>query len=177
MDQASADGLIDSAMLLLDALKARKGMDLKEISEVLNIKYPQRIVRMLIDKGIAISEEELKDKYKVKKKAFVSLDEEVRGDYEVLKAVLDAAEKKAPARARALLKYLEMVPDGEAVDKIELQKKADVSSAVIKKLVDMQVFSIEMRSMERVEAFKGETSPLPVLSEAQPQPTTPSASH
>ena len=167
LDQASADGLIDSAMLLLDALKARKGMDLKEISEVLNIKYPQRIVSMLIDKGIAISEEELKDKYKVKKKAFVSLDEEVRGDDEVLKAVLDAAEKKAPARARALLKYLEMVPDGEAVDKIELQKKADVSSAVIKKLVDMKVFSIEMRSMERVEAFKGETSPLPVLSEAQ----------
>ena len=70
---------------LLDALKMREGMNLKEIGEVLAIKYPQRIINMLIDR-VAVSEVE---EYKAAKRSYVRIDSEVLEDSEVFNAELD----------------------------------------------------------------------------------------
>ena len=161
--------LQDTPLQLLDALQAREGMDIKEISEVLNLKYPQRIIRTLIDKGLAISEEELKEKYKQKKKAYLSLHEELIEDEDALKAELDLVEKKAPAQARMLLKYLEMAPDGSAVSKLELQKKSGATSATTNKLLEKNVFNLEHRVVDRVQQYSGKIEPLPTLSQPQTQ--------
>jgi len=159
--------LTDKALQLVDALQAREGMDIKEIGEVLNLKYPHRVIRGLIDLGLVISEEELKEKYKQKKKSYIKLHEELQQDEEALKAELDAAEKKAPARARMLLKYLELDPKFEGVLKVDLQKLSGSGSAVAKKLVDLNVFEIEQRVVARVSSYKGDISEMPTLSQAQ----------
>ena len=159
----------DNPLQLLEALKARGGMDVKEISEVLNLKYPQRIIRTLIDKGLAISEEELKEKYKQKKKAFVTLHPELQDDEEALKAELDLLEKKAPAQAKLLLKLLELSPTFESTPKVELQKKAGATSATTNKLVEKNIVEIEHRAVDRITEFSGKIEPLPTLTQAQTQ--------
>ena len=161
------EGLSDVSLNLLDALRLREGMDLKEIADVLGVAHPQRIVRVLVDKGLAISEEELKEKYKAKKKTFIRIDAEVMEEEGVIGAELDRVEKKAPAQARALLAYLEMAPSGEAVLKTELQKKAGVTSSVIKKWVEKGVFVVEKRAVDRIGSYEGEIKELPVLSPHQ----------
>ena len=161
--------LLDTSLQLLDALQARGGMDVKEISEVLNLKYPQRIIRTLIDKGLAISEEELKEKYKQKTKAFISLHEELINDVEALKSELDKAEKQTPAQARMLIKYLEMASDGSSVSKVKLQKLSASTSATTNKLIEKKIFNIEHRAVDRVQKFIGKIEPLPTLSLAQTQ--------
>tara|TARA_B110000444_G_scaffold249598_1_gene274902 strand:- start:2659 stop:5136 length:2478 start_codon:yes stop_codon:yes gene_type:complete len=161
------EGLSDVSLNLLDALRLREGMDLKEIADVLGVAHPQRIVRVLVDKGLAISEEELKEKYKAKKKTFIRIDAEVMEEEGVIGAELDRVEKKAPAQARALLAYLEMAPSGEAVLKTELQKKAGVTSSVIKKWVEKSVFVVEKRAVDRIGSYEGEIKELPVLSPHQ----------
>ena len=166
-DGGSTEGVSEKGLDLLDALKMREGMNLKEISEVLAIKYPQRIINMLIDRGLAISEEELKEKYKAAKRSFVRIDGEVLEDSEIFNAELAALERRAPAQARALLKYIELSPKGEEVDKVELQKAADVSSAIIKSLVEKKILIAEERVVDRVKGYAGEMKGMPELSEAQ----------
>ncbi|HIN42244.1 MAG TPA: primosomal protein N' [Flavobacteriales bacterium] len=159
--------LSNAALSLLDALHMRNGLDLKEVAEVLGVKHPQRIVRELIDKGFAVSEEELKERYKAKKKVFVRISSEVMEEEEVLKAELERSEKRAPLQARALLAYLELAPNGESILKSVLQKRADVNSSVIKKWVEKDVFELEEREVDRISAYKGKIVPLPVLSTSQ----------
>lgn len=166
-DLIRTEGISARGLDLLDALRIREGMNLKEISEVLAIKYPQRIVNMLIDRGLAISEEELKEKYKAAKKVFVRIDREVLEDSEVFNAELDKLERRAPKQAVALLKYLELSPKGEEVGKVDLQKAADVSSATLKSLIEKKLLIAEEKQVDRVGGFKGEISPLPSLSPAQ----------
>lgn len=166
-DGGSTEGVSEKGLDLLDALKMREGMNLKEISEVLAIKYPQRIINMLIDRGLAISEEELKEKYKAAKRSLVRIDGEVLEDSEIFNAELAALERRAPAQARALLKYIELSPRGGEVDKVELQKAADVSSAIIKSLVEKKILIAEERVVDRVKGYAGEMKGMPELSEAQ----------
>ena len=134
-------------------------MDLREIAEFLGVKHPQNIVRSLIDKGLAVSEDELKERYKSLKKTYVSISKEVLEEEEVLRAELDRVETRAPAQARALLAYLDLAPKGEAVLKTKLQKQADVNSSVIKKWVERDVFVLEEREVDllllRVERLVG----------------------
>tara|TARA_B100000780_G_scaffold165187_2_gene115513 strand:+ start:875 stop:3346 length:2472 start_codon:yes stop_codon:yes gene_type:complete len=163
-DGGDETGLGDSASLLLDALHLRDGLNLKEVSEVLGIKYPQRVVRLLIDKGLAITEEELKEKYKTKKQIFVTISKEVFEEEEVLNAELEKVEKRAPAQARALLAYLKMAPHGEEVPKKSLQSVADVTSAVINKWVQKDVFKLVERDISRLAAYAGKIQSLPTLS-------------
>lgn len=166
-DGGSTEGVSEKGLDLLDALKMREGMNLKEISEVLAIKYPQRVINMLIDRGLAISEEELKEKYKAAKRSLVRIDGEVLEDSEIFNAELAALERRAPAQARALLMYIELSPRGGEVDKVELQKAADVSSAIIKSLVEKKILIAEERVVDRVKGYAGEMKGMPELSEAQ----------
>ena len=166
-DGGRREGVSKKGLDLLDALKMREGMNLKEISEVLAIKYPQRIVNMLIDRGLAISEEELKEKYKTAKQSFVRIDGEVLEDNEVFNAELDVLKKRAPAQARALLKCIELSPKGGEVDKMELQKAADVRSAIINSLIEKKILIAEERVVDRVKGYAGEIKGRPELSEAQ----------
>ena len=166
-DGGDESGLGESATLLLDALHLRDGLNLKEVSDILGVKYPQRVVRLLIDKGLAITEEELKEKYKAKKQVFVSIVKEVLEEEEVLAAELDRVEKKAPAQYRALIAYLELAPHGEEVLRKTLQKHANVTSAVIVKWVQKDVFNIVERDISRLAAYTGEIQALPTLSTPQ----------
>ena len=166
-DGGDESGLGESATLLLDALHLRDGLNLKEVSEVLGIKYPQRVVRLLIDKGLAITEEELKEKYKAKKQIFVVISKEVLEEEEVLNAELERVQKRAPAQARALLAYLGLAPHGEEVLKQTLQKQADVSSAVIMRWVQRNVFNLVEREISRISNYSGEIQSLPTLSTPQ----------
>ena len=163
----SEKDLSNASVTLLNALHMREGMDLKEIAEFLGVKHPQRIVRSLIDKGLAISEDEIKEKYKSLKKTYVRLSKEVLEEEEVLRAELDRVERRAPAQARALLAYLDLAPSGEAVLKTKLQKQADVSSSVIKKWVERNVFVLEEREIDRISTYSGDINPLPSLSSHQ----------
>ncbi|MGY8901518.1 MAG: replication restart helicase PriA [Flavobacteriales bacterium] len=161
------EGLNNASVTLLNALHVKEGMDLREIAEFLGVKHPQNIVRSLIDKGLAVSEDELKERYKSLKKTYVSISKEVLEEEEVLRAELDRVETRAPAQARALLAYLDLAPKGEAVLKTKLQKQADVNSSVIKKWVERDVFVLEEREVDRISTYEGEIKSLPILSPHQ----------
>ena len=72
---ASEDGLDESAMMLLDALHVREDMGIRDCAELLGIKHPQRAIRTLLQRGLALAKEEMKERTKPKRISWVRVAE------------------------------------------------------------------------------------------------------
>lgn len=68
-------GLDDGAMLLLDALHIRHELSLRECAEILDVKHPQRTLRTLLQRGLVLAKEELKDRQAPKVVSWVRIAE------------------------------------------------------------------------------------------------------
>ena len=68
--------LSDQEYLIVEALDLRSVLSLGEIGEILDIKTVYPIVKRLIDKGVVVAEEELKESYRPKKVKYVELAKE-----------------------------------------------------------------------------------------------------
>ena len=92
---------------LLQTLR-NNNLSVKEVSEVLHLKQPQRILKNLSEKGFIDLFEKLKDKYQPKKVKRVRLQEDLVTESQ-LEALLNTLESK-PKQQDVLLSYLRDVP-------------------------------------------------------------------
>ncbi len=69
----NSDRLDEREQEILETLKIRESLDLKELSELLGIKTVQPIIKKMIDKKVIISVEELNEKFVPKTQTFVLL--------------------------------------------------------------------------------------------------------
>lgn len=74
--ERETDGLDDREYLIVEALELQGELDLKEISEILQIKSIHPIIKGMIDKRIVVSTEELKYKYTPKRATYMQFSEE-----------------------------------------------------------------------------------------------------
>lgn len=88
------DQLDDREFLIVEALELQGELDLKEISEIIQIKSIHPIIKGLIDKRIVLSTEELKYKYTPKRATFIELADDYHSE-ESLASLLDELEKDA----------------------------------------------------------------------------------
>lgn len=135
--------LSDQEYLIFEALEVRNILSLSEISEILNIKNTHKIVKSLIDKRVVFVEEEIKQKFKPKVVQFVKLTEPA-GVEQNLEKIFDQL-SKAPKQLEVLMKFVQMsgrYGEAKEVNKIELQKEAQVTSSVINQLVKKEIFEV-----------------------------------
>lgn len=152
-------GLDDGAMLLLDALHIRHELSLRECAEILDVKHPQRTLRTLLQRGLVLAKEELKDRQVPKVVSWVRI-AEGKTESQVTEALAWAG-GKAAAMERLLLVVLE---EGE-LPKVQAQKRSRTDAATVKKWVERGILEVEERSPAR-PSRPGSAS-LPVLSDAQ----------
>ena len=60
----SEAGLDGPSTMLLDALHVRDDMSIRDCAELLGIKHPQRAIRTLLQRGLALAKEELNERVK-----------------------------------------------------------------------------------------------------------------
>ena len=85
-NEADVRALDVSSQLLYDAIFARQGMTIQEAAKLLDVQSPQRAINRLVDAGLILSEEELKEINKIKQlsllnkmaKPFVEIREAVK---------------------------------------------------------------------------------------------------
>lgn len=159
-EKASEDGLDEAAMTLLDALHVRDELSLRECAEVLGVKHPQRVIKTLIQRGLALAKEELAERVEPKKVAWVRIADEVSEDE--LSAALAWAGVKAVAMERLLLAVVEA--EGE-LPKVQAQKRSRTDASTVQKWVERGILDVEDR--EPARPSRPGTASLPVLSEAQ----------
>jgi len=159
-EKASEDGLDEAAMTLLDALHVRDELSLRECAELLGVKHPQRVIKTLIQRGLALAKEELAERVKPKKVAWLRIADEV--SEEELSAALAWAGVKAVAMERLLLAVVEA--EGE-LPKVQAQKRSRTDASTVQKWVERGILEVEER--EPARPSRPGTASLPVLSEAQ----------
>ncbi len=147
------DKLNDKEYLIAEALTIRNVLTLTEVSKITEQIKVFNIVKSLIEKGVVIVEEEIKDKYKPKTEIFVKLSD-IFKDENNLKKLFDSLEKKAEKQFNLLLKYIQLAQKQQdmffPVSKNILLKEGNFSASILEGMIKKEVF----------ETFKSEVSRL-----------------
>lgn len=141
--------LPDEEYLIASALDHQESLSLNEIQAILQKKSVQKIIKSLIEKRVVVLKEFLDDKYKPKLKVFTRLSPRYSEDKNQLQNLFKLLEKKLK-QSDLLLSYLSNCPNGEWLERSELLKISGISAAVLRGMVEKEIFETEERSISRI---------------------------
>src|SRR5690606_24716259 len=121
------------------------------------------VLKGLLAKKIIFISEELNEKFKPKKTRFITLNA-FYDDKENLKALFGILEK-SPKQLDTLLAYLKLLKENAKVSRTVLAEAAGVSAAVIKALIDKNIFEVKEEIISRFLLDETETENYFKLSE------------
>jgi len=128
---------------VLDALRVQDELSADQVAKVIGLKSPYSVLRSLLEKKAIFLEEEMKNKVKPKIERYLLLADDYHSE-ENMQLLFDKLEKRAKKQVAAVMKYLELSRFFSAsprpVKRRTLQRKAEVTAAVIKSLTDKGVF-------------------------------------
>ncbi|HYG49527.1 MAG TPA: primosomal protein N' [Flavobacteriales bacterium] len=168
--ELSEIALNENEQLLLDALDARPGISVVEISDLLKIKNVQPFLKKLIEKKLITSEEEIKSRYKPKIEHYLQLNPVYATD-EKLNNLLTVLEKRAPKQVDALMAYLKTCQAEKG--KFLTVKKDNVTHLLgenesgINALVKKEILLVEKVRVERNRGFAGSINEFNALNPEQ----------
>ncbi|MBK0381821.1 primosomal protein N' [Pedobacter sp. SD-b] len=145
--------LTDKEFLILDALEIRNELSITEITKILNQKAVFPILKGLLEKKIIYILEDIAEKFVPKKVATIRLNP-FYDDKENLKQLFEVLEK-APKQVDALLSFLKLKKEKGEVKKNALIEDSGVSAAVIKTLVDKEIFMQANKVISRFSSNEG----------------------
>jgi primosomal protein N' (replication factor Y) (superfamily II helicase) len=157
--------LSDEEYLIVDALEIQQVLSLQDISDILQKQTVYPHIKSLLQQKAVVLEEELKEKFKPKIKAFVFLNERYKNNTEEAFNLLN----RAPKQADILLIFLQMVKDNAhgRVDKLKLQEASNSNASNITALVEKNIFELEEIEVGRFVFDPSKASSSPKLSEEQ----------
>lgn len=149
-DDASDDfsALDDEEFLLAEALLIKKELRITEVQQLLDASHVYPVIKRLIEKGICLVWEEMKDHYKEKKENYLTLHPHFAGE-EALSELLNNF-GRAPKQMELLLSFLHLQRTEQEVTQTNLLKKSQATAAQLKGLIDKGVLISERRSVDRI---------------------------
>ena len=153
---------------IVDALEHKQKMNLKEISELLQIKHPHVYIKNLLKLGWIQDYESYKEKYRIKIIQKVNLHPSLKKDERLLE---DAFNKlsKAPKQEELLLKFLQLNQElsGKSIIKKKLLSDSNLSASILKGLLDKNILEIENIEDSRIKDVSKISKKMPNLSDIQ----------
>ncbi len=160
-------GLNNEEFLVAEALLIKKELKLTEVQQILDASHVYPIIKRLLEKGVCIVWEALKEKYKEKKETYVTLHPTYHNEENLSKLLNEWSKNKAPKQLELLLAYLHLMKTVGEVTQSELLKKANATSAQLKGLADKNILLLEKRSTDRIAGLPKDVKIDFQLSEAQ----------
>lgn len=142
--------LSDKEFLIIDALEIQPELRVSDISKVLGQKTVFPLLKSLFDKGIIHISEEITERYKPRRKAFISLSPLYQED-ENRRSVFEQLEKRAPKQLDAFLAYLKLSRNGSIVSKAEILEESGCGAGALKALLEKEIFIQEDRIVSRLD--------------------------
>ncbi len=165
------DKLSDKEYLIIEALELQEELSLKEVSEILEIKTIQPLIKKLIEKKAAIVTEELKAKYRPKYKSFVQVHERIK-DEDELGIILNDLESSSRNKKQVdtLLKVIQQTNWNKG-EQIPVLKKAlldtGVSDSSLATLAKKEIVEIFTAEISRLSEWDIDVNNIKTLSENQ----------
>ncbi len=153
--------LNDEEFLIYEALQRQSILKIQEVAAILDKKTVLPIINKLMNKGVLTLKEEIFEQYKPKLVKYIKLSDTYISE-ENLQHLLDDL-NRAKKQKQAVMHYFSLNASTKKPIKVKtLMTVANVSSAVIKALVEKSVFETYHIQTDRVnfEKGKGELKPL-----------------
>jgi len=132
------ESLNEQEFTIVQALRAQHQITIPQVQDLLRKKNVYPLLKTLFNLGIAISSEELIERFKPRTEWYVKLNE-VYEDEEKLKALFDEM-GRAPRQVELLLAFAQLEKKTRFIKKNELVALSKSDASVLKRLVDKNVF-------------------------------------
>ncbi|WP_435415288.1 replication restart helicase PriA [Polaribacter aestuariivivens] len=156
--------LEDDEFLIFEALQHQSQLTIHQVADILGKKKVMPIVNELIKKSAIYIKEEIYEQYKPKLVKYVRLHTSYNSD-ESLNTLLEEL-SRAKKQRDAVLTYFQLSTSKKPIKAKDLEENANVSSAILKSLVDKNIFEFYHIQTDRI-SFKGDTNDLKKLNEFQ----------
>ena len=156
--------LNDQEFLIFEALQWQSQLTIHQIVDILQRKTVLPIINELIKKNVIYIKEEIYEVYKPKLVKYVKL----HSNYSSQEALQELLQQlsRAKKQANAVLAYFQLAANKKPIKVKDLKEKAAVSDAVLKALVDKDIFEFYHLQTDRIN-FSGEEANLKTLNEFQ----------
>lgn len=155
-------GMNEKELLLLEAIGHRKMVSISDVVKILEQQKVIPVIKSMIEKGIVLLEEELKDKYRPRREKFIVLMEPYISGEEELRNLFDSLERKAPKQLDLLMTFVHLTkytPGGPAsVQRSLLMEKIEGGDSALHALVKKGVFAIAEREAKQTPSGGGSVS-------------------
>jgi len=141
--------LNDKEFLVIDALEIQPELKVSDIAKLLGQKTVYPLLKVLFNKNIINISEEMTDRYKPRKKSFISLNP-LYNDAESRRALFEQLER-APKQLDALLCVLKLSKAGQAATRAQILEESGCGAGAIKSLIEKEVFIQEERVVSRLD--------------------------
>ena len=137
---------------IIDALEHNEKLSLREISEILDLKFPHIYIQNLLNKGWIKCYESHSEKYKPKTITKISLNPKFYQDESLMEEAFNNL-SKAPKQEALLLEFLKINQDlnRESIDKKKLLNQTLASPGLLKALIDKEILYAEKEQVGRIK--------------------------
>jgi len=159
------NSLTNDEFLIYEALQHQSSLTINKISAILDKKRVLPILHKLLDKGAIQLQQELFEQYKPKLVKYVRLAEAYTNENK-LNELLEALSRAKKQRELVLTFFSIQAATKKPIKTKELKEKSGSSDAVLKALVDKQIFEIYHIQVDRVN-FNSKSIKINKLSDYQ----------
>lgn len=168
---AQLDGLSEKEQSIVEIIEIRASIDLKELADIMQIKYIHPIIKRLIDRRIVATQEEINQRYTPKTIVCIQLDDAYASD-ETLNELIQSLEQKPSAlnQLNAILILIKCALESGSITHVVPKNrliKLDVSASAIATLEKKGVLQSSKIQIDRLVAKENNTNTFKTLSENQ----------
>ena len=165
-DEVNRDEVRDDEFLILEALENNSSITVNDVIKILGKKTVLPVLNKMLSNRLIVLQEEIKESYKPKLVRYVKLHDEF-SNQERLSELLEIL-NNAKKQRELVLQYFQLVTvEKKPISVKDLLEYSNVSNAVLKALVDKEIFEEYYLSQDRV-SFKDKDEDYTIhLSKAQ----------
>ena len=157
--------LSDDEFLIYEALQSQSSLKIQNIIDIVNKKTVLPVIQKLINKNIISLQEEIQEEYKPKLVKYIRLHEQYQKEKNLI-ALLESI--KSEKRKNLLLQYFQLqARERQPISVKQLTETAQTSAAIVKALIDKQIFEEYFIQEDRVNFEKNKVENEFSLSVAQ----------
>ena len=159
------ENLNDDEFLIVQALRAQGEIKIPQVQDLLKKKNVYPFLKTLFNIGIAISSEEIVEKFKPRTETYVKLNEQYEDDTALEKLYEELS--RAPKQVELLLAFTQLHHKAKFIRKNELLELSKSSAAVLSALVKRNVFVEFKMEVSRLGNIQNASVDSPELNEVQ----------
>jgi primosomal protein N' (replication factor Y) len=146
--------LSDDEFLIYEALQRQSSLKVQNIIDILNKKTILPVIQKLINKNIISLQEEIQEEYKPKLIRYIRLHQDYQSEEKLIE-LLDSFNKNANKQRELVLQYFQLqAQEKKPISVKQLTETSKISSAIIKALVEKQIFEEYYIQEDRVNFDK-----------------------